>query len=580
MQCSMHFATNQTSIIIWVGLGVLFIWRQLAKVNGLQVRLHELGNVIPLLLQWYSLFILGCAAAIIWTLAEFLFKYIELDHEHVEANLIKVFNADCNEVLRSNMSSAAAKQYPDGEFTAETYFLQKLEVPEWLWICNVISMCLGFLVLVVVCLSVFKVIVVPSRDLALQHPAWRYIQWAPTKRQNWLLVIILMPLVFTIAVMRANCRIWGLLTGQLHHQYDRPYKLVESSMYAAYFMDLELAAICQFSAVWSFARITGAVLSDTDLLRQSRPSDADHWERGDTSPAASDVGHRSTGNWLGISCAGFLRGGAAKKAREGSGGISEDRLDLHTLAESYKTMILYAGFLGVWAYVVVGALRSLIDLVFCMFRSSERFSSVGDVLFTESYGTITTIFSVFTILCIINMFIICRSPIVRAKLGEANLKFLGTRVLLLVLDVQQKVLDAFVYGSMLFDKMDDIQGKLNISQTRFNIHSYRHSDELSKLKNLTLLNVWILAVAVLNLVMWHKLDLERSGFAKFKSVKGVDPNAPKPAEEMPAILSFCGAGQDYTSNKVAAQASNGGEQAKWLFSKEGEEEHDDDPWDF
>lgn len=287
---------------------------------------------------------------------------------------------------------------------------------------------------------------------------------------------------------------------------------VEASMYAEYFSDLEIAAICQFCTVWSFARITSAVLSDTTLLQpQHQADDAEATQHG------SEPG-------IGI------------------------------MARDYKNTILYAGFLGVWVFVVVGVLRSILDLAFCIFRTSDRFSMLGDSLYSSWHGSLTTIFSAFTILCVLNMAIICHSPIVRHKLGGASLKFLGTRILLLVMDMQQKLLDAFVYGSELYDHVQNVGGKLSINMPAVAIHNLEHSDELSKLKNLTFLNVWILIVAIFNLAMWSSLDLERAGFAKFHPVQEVLPDC----ERVKKVDTIAGP----------------------LLTKLTCEAHDDDPWDF
>jgi len=283
-------------------------------------------------------------------------------------------------------------------------------------------------------------------------------------------------------------------------------------MYAEYFSDLEIAAICQFCTVWSFARIMSAVLSDTNLLHRSRLEDI-----------------------------------------EGAGDSKE--LTAVVVAEDYKNTIMYAGFLGVWVFVVVGVVRSILDLAFCMFRSSERFSLLGDSLYTSCHDLITTVFSAFTLVCVLNMAIIGNSPIVRHKLGGANMKFLGTRILLLVMDMQQKVLDAFVYGGALYKSLDKVGGKVQIQSMSLDIHSFEHSDELSKLKNLTFLNVWILIVAIFNLAMWSSLDLEEAGFAKFHPIAEV----------------FAKGCPDTQTDLV---------QGRPLLEELKCEAHDDDPWDF
>lgn len=548
------------SCAIWVGFGVLFVWRQLAKLNKLQVSLHRGASWLGLALQWHTLFLAGCAAAIFVTLLEYFYRFFRLDHNQIKSKLTDVYNAAINEGFRETFEKMVEKRGLDSEMDPETYFLSKMEVPGWLTFLNALSMCCGLVVFIVVTFHVYKLIVLPSRNLALQHPTWKHVQWAMTKRANWLLVIILMPLAFIVAVMRANCRLWGLLTGQSPHVHHTDFEVVESSMFAEYYMDLELAAICQFAAVWSFARITGAVLSDTNLLHQKRSPEHEGAEESAQLPS----GCCSRGKVLGQASS-FNVQGISSKSSDQMTATDDLGLDAHTVAEDYKTTILYAGFLGVWAYVLVGGLRSLLDLVFCLFRSTQRFSEAGDSLFTVAYSTMTTIFSVFTMLCIVNMIIICHSPIVKHRLGEANLKFLGTRILLLVLDVQQKVLDACMYSNALWEKMEDKDGKVVLPGGALNVDlaSFKHSEELGKLKNLTFLNFWILLVALLNLALWWKMDLQHSGFAKFKPIPELVSS-----EESSQLL----------QEQEQEQRQDG--HTGWIFHKEHVELHDDDPWDF
>merc|ERR1712012_782100 len=96
----------------------------------------------------------------------------------------------------------------------EKEFLRLLHVSDSLFAFNVVSMCVCPLVLLIVAWHVVHFIMLPLRNYALEHSSWKHIQWAPTRRANWLLIIIIMPVALSIAVMRANLRIWELLSGQ------------------------------------------------------------------------------------------------------------------------------------------------------------------------------------------------------------------------------------------------------------------------------------------------------------------------------------------------------------------------------
>lgn len=119
---------------------------------------------------------------------------------------------------------------------------------------------------------------------------------------------------------------------------------------------------------------------------------------------------------------------------------------------------------------------------------------------------VSTAFTTLTIICVLNMLIICRSTIITHHLGNANLKFLGTRMLLLVRDIQFKVIDAFIVGSALHSMVEERFNSIDLGIEWVRFNSFR-----AHLLNLSILNLECLYVVIFNWFAWHTLDVERAG---------------------------------------------------------------------
>merc|ERR1712032_1765671 len=111
--------------------------------------------------------------------------------------------------------------------------------------------------------------------------------------------------------------------------------------------------------------------------------------------------------------------------------------------------------------------------------------------------------------------------IVKKALPKANMKLTGTRILVLVFDIQQQVLNVFIVGESLYKLVEKHQDRLPLG---FDIHTCEFHPEQSQLFNLTLLNFECLFVVIFNLAAWWDLDLEKAGFHRFPSSSTVLPN--------------------------------------------------------
>merc|ERR1712113_305271 len=109
------------------------------------------------------------------------------------------------------------------------------------------------------------------------------------------------------------------------------------------------------------------------------------------------------------------------------------------------------GFLGVWSFIILGCLKQFI--YFNLSFVEAHAVVLGDVFEGHSIkpdafrkiqdavnGTLGICHSFATILCIINMYVICNLPIIMEGLPQAAVKFMGTRALLLVNSVQAHAL--------------------------------------------------------------------------------------------------------------------------------------------
>jgi len=113
----------------------------------------------------------------------------------------------------------------------------------------------------------------------------------------------------------------------------------------------------------------------------------------------------------------------------------------------YQWAMRFAGFQGVYFWVGCGAIRSIFDFVVAFLRAHPSFSAVVGIplqavldLQILVLEKISTVFSVLTLICVYNMFVICKLSYIKDALGNASLKFMGMRLLLIISVIQPKVL--------------------------------------------------------------------------------------------------------------------------------------------
>lgn len=162
--------------------------------------------------------------------------------------------------------------------------------------------------------------------------------------------------------------------------------------------------------------------------------------------------------------------------------------------EIAKVMQL-TGFMGVYAWVIIGVLRAIFDFGIALISAHpsirNAFGFTDEQLDTYeqlAVAKIGTVFTVFTILCVYNMSVICKMKSIKRFLGNASLKFLGTRILLIIGQTQLKIVTKVVELSPQIAILDT----LGINST------YR-----ANLLHSSLLTYEVLIVVLLNVFAWN-----------------------------------------------------------------------------
>jgi len=126
---------------------------------------------------------------------------------------------------------------------------------------------------------------------------------------------------------------------------------------------------------------------------------------------------------------------------------------LRSADKEMRFAMKYTGFQGVYAYCLIGAVKSMVVFAVALVNAHKLFFSRwfdpnGLLQKSEvAMEKIDTAFLIVTILCIYNMAMICKLTHVKKVLGKASIKFLATRMLLLISQIQLKIIMQFTSPS-------------------------------------------------------------------------------------------------------------------------------------
>jgi len=278
--------------------------------------------------------------------------------------------------------------------------------------------------------------------------AIRPLPWMMPKNMEKMVLIIGIPLVFIVMSMRALVRALAVMTGSSWAPYHKhpdgtQWHHVVAMEKATYTLDLELAVTFQFYAIWNFGELCGNFLAQSKYI------------------TASDVPEQ--------------------------------------VLRQYKQTLKWATIQSLYSFVIVGMARSLFDFVASVMQENPAMKATADKMEAQFMSQIGSVFTFVTILCVINMQIVCKMQDIRDKIGNATLKFHGTRLLLLVAQIQPQILNALTVGSPLYLKSTTFLQKHHLEKY---LHSWTFTENQSRLLHAALLNYWCLFVAIFNAWVW------------------------------------------------------------------------------
>jgi hypothetical protein len=515
-------ATRPTAtVLFFLYIMAVFAWRQLSKAPRIQNAIH--GAYMGAGLQWYTLLLIGCAVMVVLTVFEFFWSYYRLDD---------------GQVLNNLKQSYAVASLPNNATFAD--FKAHLSIPLPLERLSMLSIWAGIPVLMVAAGHIFMKLAYPGMRIlqAKGGPEASRTPWCPAPRMNRLITLLIMPIVLSVMSMRGSCRIWALTTGQAYNSLQKSYDQVETWEIALYHMDKEVGMTFQFFSVYAFIRVCGSFL--TEALRKV--------------------------------------GGSNNPRNSG---------ELADVAGEFRQLIRYGGFLAVWAFICVGVLRCLLEFFVESWRYFEIAQGNGGVFSEPSVSKVEqaivqpadTIFSFLTILCVANMFIVGRTKIIKERLGNANMKFMGARLLLLIIAVQEQALLALIPATEMNRSFRRALAKAaDYADHGLDVEAIQLTELQADLLHMSLLNFECLFVVIFNAIVWRDLDLQATGVALYGfqeetrrrrllsslCVAWAEESSDEEAPRSPA----CGAAEDSSSSSSSSSPRLRGDQRAILLDQQ------------
>lgn len=289
--------------------------------------------------------------------------------------------------------------------------------------------------------------------------------------------IIGMPAFVSLYSMRSLIRSYAVLTGSAWNTFYREsirnhenvtWEHVVVMERATYQTDQGLSKFFQFMIVFHFARLCSKMFETSKYIEQLQDDESNSEE---SKGAASQM----------------------------------------SVKDLYKKTLKFAALQGIYGYVVIGAAMALLQF-FCAFfgefNEVEEFKKLNLGWLATKSGEVQTsalkvagpCFTLVTILCVINMFLIGKMRELTDRLGNATSKFLGVRMLLLVGQVQIQVLTNVSNPAKLDQATQKLLDENWISEKTRN--SIVFTEDHANLLNATLLCIECLLIVVFNRISW------------------------------------------------------------------------------
>ncbi|CAE7280272.1 unnamed protein product [Symbiodinium microadriaticum] len=226
---------------------------------------------------------------------------------------------------------------------------------------------------------------------------------------------------------------------------------------------------------------------------------------------------------FGLLCTSFLRHSEMVVARsDGS---------THGSLEEYMTPVAYASVQGVYAFVFIGVLRTVFDITVTYLSEMPEYHEKAELIQNQVLSKVATIFSFVTLLCMLNMVLISKVPDIERGLRNANPKFLGVRLLLLITQIQPQVLQGITVGSPLYKTLNENAKKLHIEEM---FAKWTFTPKQALLAHAAALNYECLLVAILTYCMWRLRPEQKKAYPGMAAVAFVDA----PTFAHPAVDAF------------------------------------------
>mmetsp|Transcript_59839 Transcript_59839/g.129667 ORF Transcript_59839/g.129667 Transcript_59839/m.129667 type:complete len:479 (-) Transcript_59839:33-1469(-) len=426
--------------LCWSFLLFIVIWRWLTSAAKVQLFLHRWRNTarLALALQWYTLFFIGSGGILVWSAYELLSTYAVMDAGEIESNLRQIWAS-------SNTTYATFD-----------LFAEEVHIPMWLSRLNELGVCAAVLTFTLSARHVWHLVRTSAQKArASDYELARSTEWKPAARVNLVLLVISMPMVFSIMALRSSCSMWALMTGVSGHR-GLPWVASAELEMGKCMSNLELASAFQYYTVLSFTQLCGSYLSSKLGVLEV------------IMKVSSDASVRT----------------AAQNFK-----MSE-----------YQRSSKFATFLAAYAFVFVGVIVSLLNFFTAEAAVDESYELIADKVDDNVRKTLKSVFLVITVLCVINMSIVTRMEAITEHLGNANMKFMGTRLLLIIAQVQSVVILAFTVGSPSYRFLSEHAEKLGLVE---HVRAWEFSEYQALFVHTSLLSFESLLVVILNTLTWH-----------------------------------------------------------------------------
>jgi len=472
----MSYFNNETLGFWMFGIFVM-VWRKILFSMRFQLCLHRLHPrpFWAAALQWYNVYFFGIAVVVVYSFYELC--VLAASQKDSEYHLKLVFDSQNKTELATYFEKLGYPLENAGEVTWREFY-STFKVDSWLRYLNVVAISTVPVTLTLCVYQVYSFLVVPGYRDSLQQEDRSKLPFMPFRRVRYLLLIFILPTLYVASALRGNIRVWALLGGRSKVHLNETWEHVTMVMVERYKNDMEVANFLQYFAVWSFAALCGLFISE-------------HFQSFENATLPSESAS--------ISVTTFRRS-ASREQR------------LNVLKEDLQMVVMFPAFIGVWAFIVVGFVNSASCFVVSELMQHQEYRDGAIRARAGLESVLKPILVTLTILAVINMTMLSQVRTVKDKLGNANLKFNGTRILILVGAIQESVISMFTKGSRLYaaalrqkETLDDkVFGRLPFE---FKISDFEFSPEKGHILHVSLLLLECLLAVCLNVVFWWDFDI-------------------------------------------------------------------------